>query len=192
MQALIHDLLAYTRVTNSTRKFVKTDLNEIVEEVKKDLIETIHKTNATFELRNLGEINVIPFQFYQLMSNLIGNALKFSNAGTPPHVIISSEIANGEQLQKGDPEGKLVGNRMYHHITVSDNGIGFEPEYNEKIFEVFQRLHDRDEYPGTGIGLAIVKKIVENHDGFITATGELNKGATFDIFIPVSEGQNTK
>ena len=85
-----------------------------------------------------------------------------------------------------------MGNRMYHHITVSDNGIGFEPQYNEKIFEVFQRLHDRDEYPGTGIGLAIVKKIVENHDGFITANGELNKGATFDIYIPVSEGQNTK
>ena len=89
MQSLIQDLLAYTRVTNTTRKFVKTDLNEIVEEVKKDFIESIHRTNATFELRNLGEINVIPFQFYQLMSNLIGNALKFSNGETPPHMIIT-------------------------------------------------------------------------------------------------------
>lgn len=192
MQALIQDLLAYTRVTNTTQKFVKTDLNEIVEEVRRDFADSIQKTKATFELRNLGEVNVIPFQFYQLMSNLIGNALKFSAGETPPHIIIAGEIDDRTPVEQVDPEGKLVTNRIYYHISVSDNGIGFEPQYNEKIFEVFQRLHDRDKYPGTGIGLAIVKKIVENHDGFITANSELNKGTTFDIYIPLSEGQNTE
>jgi signal transduction histidine kinase len=191
MQSLIQDLLAYTRVTNTTREFVRTDLNEIVEEVRRDFMESIHKTNATLELRNLGEINVIPFQFYQLISNLVGNALKFSNGETPPHIIITSEIATGDQLQKADSVGRLVGDRVYYHITVSDNGIGFESQYSGKIFEVFQRLHERDKYPRL-VSDSIVKKIVENHDGLITAYGELNKGATFDIYIPVSEEQNAQ
>jgi signal transduction histidine kinase len=81
---------------------------------------------------------------------------------------------------------KLTNNRNYCHISVSDNGIGFEQQFSDKIFELFQRLHGRQEYKGTGIGLAIVKKIVENHEGIITAKGELNKGATFDIFLPVA------
>lgn len=192
MQSLIQDLLAYTRVTNTTRVFVKTNLNDVVEEVKKDLLETIHKTQATIESHNLGELYVIPFQFYQLMSNLIANALKFSTDETPPRIVIMGEVASGDQLQKGDSGARLMGTRQYHHLTVADNGIGFEPEYNEKIFEVFQRLHEREKYPGTGIGLAIVKKIVENHDGLVTASGVPNKGSAFNIYIPASGGGSSQ
>ena len=108
--------------------------------------------------------------------------MKFSRPDQPPQIIIKNRIANGAGF---DSVGLLEG-RKYCHISVSDNGIGFDQQYSDKIFEVFQRLHGRAEYDGTGIGLAIVKKIVENHNGIITARGELNKGATFDIYIPVT------
>jgi two-component system CheB/CheR fusion protein len=93
-------------------------------------------------------------------------------------------LATGSQLRNQYPASAFSSATNYYHIAVTDNGIGFEPQYKELIFKVFQRLHDREIYPGTGIGLAIVKKIVDNHKGFITATSELNKGTTFDIFIP--------
>ena len=114
------------------------------------------------------------------MYNLISNALKFSKPGVSPHIIIKSRIEKGNKLnnQSLSPE------KTYCHITIKDNGIGFESHFSERIFEVFQKLHGKDIYAGTGIGLAIVKKIVENHNGIITATSKLNKGATFDIYIP--------
>ena len=113
-------------------------------------------------------------------------ALKFSKSDVPPHIIIESRIASGSLFQNETPEltGKLSPQKEYCHISISDNGIGFDPRYKEQIFEVFQRLYGQDEYPGTGIGLAIVKKIVDNHSGIVTATSELGKGATFDIYIP--------
>ena len=116
------------------------------------------------------------------MYNLISNALKFSKPETPSYIVITSKIVKGSQLinEKLSPE------KLYCHITVKDNGIGFEPRFKERIFEVFQKLHGKEVYGGTGIGLAIVKKIVENHNGIITATSELNKGATFDIYIPAN------
>ena len=94
----------------------------------------------------------------------------------------------GAELNNENPglnEGRLSPQKLYCHISIADNGIGFDPEYKERIFSVFQRLHTKAEYPGTGIGLAIVKKIVDNHNGIITASGEINKGARFDIYIPV-------
>jgi two-component system, chemotaxis family, CheB/CheR fusion protein len=133
------------------------------------------------EVAEICEVNIIPFQFRQLMHNLIGNALKFSNPKIPPHIKISSVNITYSKINVAN----LPFRKEYCHITVSDNGIGFEKEYAEKIFEVFQKLHSKDEYAGTGIGLAIVKKIVDNHSGMITATSELNKGTTFDIYIPV-------
>ena len=178
MQTLINDLLAYSRTNISERKFEKTDLNKIIEQVKDDLKEELKLKQATVEACHLNVINIIPFQFRQLMQNLISNALKFSKPDTPPNIIIKSEI-----IRKGDefwPEGEPA-----CHITIADNGIGFESQYQDKIFEVFQRLHGRNEYTGTGIGLAIVKKIVENHNGIIKAKGELDKGAIFHIYIPV-------
>ena len=180
MQTLIADLLAYSRTSSAERKFENTDLNKIVEEIKIDLKEILLEKNATIEATELCEASIIPFQFHQLMHNLIGNALKFSNPKTPPHIIIKSGHTTYNKLNKVNlPLGK-----EYCHISISDNGIGFEPAFKDKIFEVFQRLHGKAQYEGTGIGLSIVKKIVENHHGFISATSELNKGATFDIYIP--------
>ncbi len=182
MQTLIQDLLAYSRTNITERNFLTTDLNEIIAEVKEDLKEELNEKHATIEANQLCDADIIPFQFRQLMHNLIGNSLKFSNPKNPPHIQIKSEIANGIKFNNE----KLSPQNKYCHITVSDNGIGFEQQYSEKIFELFQRLHGKNEYNGTGIGLSIVKKIVENHHGIITAYGDLNKGATFEIYIPTT------
>lgn len=181
MQTLIEDLLSYSRTNNTADSFVNTDLTVIVKEVSDELKDTLQEKNATLKFDKLCEAHIIPFQFRQLMNNLISNSLKFSDKKRPPVITISSEIVNGAQLNNP----KLSDKKNYCHITVSDNGIGFEAEYSEKIFEVFQRLHSKSDYQGTGIGLAIVKKIIENHNGVITATGKLNQGATFDMYIPV-------
>ena len=182
MQTLIDDLLAYTRTNMSGDNFKRTDLKRIIEEVKEDLKDDLKEKHATIDSTELCDASVIPFQFRQLMHNLIGNSLKFSRPENPPHIKIRSEIANGTKLHVPELEPK----HTYCHISVSDNGIGFEPQYAEKIFEVFQRLHPKSAYNGTGIGLAIVKKIVENHHGVVTASSAPNKGATFDIYIPVA------
>jgi light-regulated signal transduction histidine kinase (bacteriophytochrome) len=183
MRQLIEDLLVYSRTNIAERKFEKIDLNIIIEEVKAELKEDIEEKHAIIEATEMCEMNVIPFQFRQLMHNLIRNALKFSSPKRPPHIVIKSRIVKGNKLNNV----KLAGAKSYCHISVTDNGIGFEPEYKDRIFEVFQKLHNREKYEGTGIGLAIVKKIVENHNGIVTATSQLDKGATFDIYIPVSE-----
>jgi len=182
MQTLINDLLAYSRTNSQERVFIKTDLSQIIKEVKEDLTEELEQKNAVIEVEKTSEVDIIAFQFKQLLYNLISNSLKFSNPEVPIVIKIKSEIATAEDF---DNE-KLIPTKKYCHIQVSDNGIGFEPQYNKKIFEVFQRLHGRERYNGTGIGLAIVKKIVENHNGIISASGIQNEGATFDIYIPVS------
>ncbi|MES2478862.1 MAG: PAS domain S-box protein [Bacteroidota bacterium] len=182
MQRLIEDLLAYSRTNTAEQKFVLKDLNEIVEDVKEELQEELKETNALIETRGLCVVNIIPFQFRQLLHNLIGNALKFASLAGNPVIKIESEINEGATFN----EPKLLAQKRYCHISISDNGIGFEQQYSNKIFEVFQRLHSKTEYKGTGIGLAIVKKIVDNHGGIITAQSELNKGARFDIYLPVS------
>jgi two-component system CheB/CheR fusion protein len=180
MQQLIDDLLAFSRISTTELKFEKTDLNVIVEEVKTELKDTIHEKHATIETIELCPANIIAFQFRQLMYNLISNALKFSKPGIPSHIIITGSIVKGSKLNNE----KLSPGKNYCHITVADNGIGFEPQFSVRIFEVFQKLHGKEVYAGTGIGLAIVKKIIENHNGIITATSELGKGARFDIYIP--------
>ena len=181
MQQLIQDLLAFSRISTTELEFEKKDLNIIIEDVVNELKDTIQEKNATIEAE-LCTANIIPFQFRQLMYNLISNALKFSNSEIPSHIIIKGEIVKGS----GSNNEKLSRKKNYCHITIKDNGIGFEPHFNERIFGVFQKLHSKEEYGGTGIGLAIVKKIVENHNGIITAEGELMKGATFDIYIPAT------
>jgi PAS domain S-box-containing protein len=181
MQSLIDDLLAYSRTNTAERKFEKINLATIIEEVKDDLQEELKEMHAIVETTSLCEVNVVRFQFRQLMHNLIGNSLKFSKPGQTPVIRIGSHIDSGANL----PNDQLVPDKIYCYITVTDNGIGFEQQYSGKIFELFQRLHARSEFNGTGIGLAIVKKIVENHNGFIAAKSELNKGATFEIYLPV-------
>lgn len=182
MRQLIQDLLAFSRISADERIFEDTDLNIIIEEVKAEFKESILQKKAIIEVSKLCNVKTIPFQFRQLIHNLIGNALKFSNPKIPPHIKISVRNIKYEKLKiEGLPLQK-----KYCHITVSDNGIGFENKFSTKIFEVFEKLHSKDEYSGTGIGLAIVKKIVENHHGVITATSAPNKGTTFNIYIPAS------
>lgn len=180
MQQLIQDLLAFSMIKLNERTFENTDLKIIVEEVKNDLKDALEEKHARIETSALGHATIITFQFRQLMLNLISNSLKFSKYDTPPDIVISSRILKSDELV----EKALLPENEYCHITFSDNGIGFESHFGEQIFEVFQRLHGQEEYPGTGIGLAIVKKIVENHKGIITAKSEPGKGTTFNIYIP--------
>ena len=180
MQLLIDDLLAYSRTSTVVKSFLLTDFNDIISEVKKELKETLEQKHAVIESKGQCEINLIPFQFRQLLLNLIGNSLKFAREGIPPRIKLQCEII------KGSATGieSLISDAKYCHISFSDNGIGFDSKYGERIFEVFQRLHGKEQYEGTGIGLAIVKKIVENHNGIIKATGKLGEGARFDIYLP--------
>ncbi len=180
MQQLIDDLLAFSRISTTELKFEKTEISIIIEEVKAELKDTIQEKHATIEAIELCPANIIAFQFRQLMYNLISNALKFSKPDVPAQISIKSRIEKGSKIH----DHRLSPVKNYCHISVSDKGIGFEPRFKERIFEVFQKLHGKEIYEGTGIGLAIVKKIVENHNGIITATSELGKGATFDIYIP--------
>lgn len=180
MRQLIQDLLAFSRISTDEREFEDTDLSLIVEEVKIEFEEIISQKGAVVEVAELCKVKVIPFQFRQLMHNLIGNALKYSNPETPPRIKISSRNVEYEKLNIKE----LPPLKEYCHISISDNGIGFEQKFSTKIFEVFQKLHGKKEYPGTGIGLAIVKKIVGNHNGVIVAESEPDKGTTFNIYIP--------
>jgi len=179
MQTLIQDLLAYSRATTDQKKFESVDLNDIIELVKKELAETIREKNAIIESAKLPVISGIFFQLNQLFMNLLANSLKFTNESIRPHITIGFETS--EQLVPFSEEQRA----NYYHISIHDNGIGFEPEFNNKVFELFQRLHGRAEYSGTGIGLSICKKIVENHSGFIRAEGSAGEGATFHIYLPV-------
>lgn len=180
MQSLINDLLSYSRTDTEKRVFETVDLRSLVEDVKNDLGEELHKKNGTITLVNSIEVEVVKFQFRQLMYNLLSNSIKYSKSDVPPVITIKTEvITNANSIDE-----KLLKNKEYVQITITDNGIGFEEQFSKKIFEVFQRLHSKQEYVGTGIGLAIVKKIVQNHAGVISATGELNKGSVFTIILP--------
>ena len=181
MKQLIQDLLAFSRVKNDDNRFEIIDINKILAEVKNELKETIEEKHAIIRSEKLCVARLIPFQFKQLLQNLISNALKFSKAGTPPHIIITSEMGSGVKFK----DAGALPRKKYCHISVTDKGIGFDAQFKDQIFELFQRLHTREAYAGTGIGLAIVKKIVDNHNGIITANGEPNNGARFDIYIPV-------
>lgn len=183
MRQLIQYLLAFSRISAAERKFKNAVLNIIIGEVRKECKEAIAEKHAVIEVKEICDILIIPFQFRQLMHNLISNALKFSNPKIPPHITIESR--NIKYSKDNIPN--LPAQKEYCHISITDNGIGFEKQFSVKIFEVFQKLHGKEEYAGTGIGLAIVKKIVDNHNGIITATSKVNKGTTFDIYIPVSQ-----
>ncbi len=181
MRQLIEDLLSFSRVNIIDREMVVTDLKSIVLEVEEELKESIENKHIVIDIHSTCEVRVIVFQFRQLMHNLIGNSIKFAQQDVTPNITINSHIAYGRELNNED----LIPEDSYCHISLKDNGIGFEPEYSKRIFEVFQKLHSKETYKGTGIGLAIVKKIVDNHNGIITASGILGEGATFHIYLPV-------
>ncbi len=180
MRQLIISLLDFSRTNISKRKFEKVNLNTIIDDLKKEMEELIIAKQAVIEVQELGMISVIPYQFSQLMQNLFTNALKFSKAEANAKITISGRFATGADLDNTS----LTPERRYCHIVFSDNGIGFDPAMSERIFGVFQKLHSREEFEGTGIGLAIVKKIVDNHNGIITASAIPMEGARFDIYIP--------
>jgi light-regulated signal transduction histidine kinase (bacteriophytochrome) len=186
MRSLINDLLSYSRTNSEEGKFISTDLNILLTDVRNELKETFEAKYATLEYSQLPRLKVIPFQFHQLLVNLLSNALKFSKDGVAPHVVIKADMLSGDRIQNAEKDPL----KIYHHITMSDNGIGFDPTYNTKIFEVFQRLHGRNEYEGTGVGLAICRKIMQNHGGFIYAEAQVNEGATFHIYLPAEGVSN--
>ncbi len=180
MQLLIDDLLAYSRTTTSERKFEDTSLSAILEAVKMDLREEIQQKDALVEAEPLGQVKIIAFQFHQLLFNLISNSLKFTKPGIRPHIVITGDWVEGRFSENGLLDPTL----NYYNLRFADNGIGFDQKYGERIFELFQRLNNKNEYSGTGIGLAIVKKIVENHNGIVVATSQIDIGTTFHIYIP--------
>ena len=180
MQLLIEDLLAFSRINTTERTFENTNLQNIYDEVRTEIADRIKDRNVQIETDLNRVAKIIPFQFRQLFNNLITNSIKFCPTGRDPHIVITSSAVDGSQLT-WMPESLQRG---LIQISFRDNGIGFDPEYKDRIFELFQRLHGKEEYKGTGIGLAIVKKIVENHSGLIKATGILGEGAIFDIYIP--------
>lgn len=180
MQNLIISLLDFSRTSSTELILEPCDLNAIVEESMDNLQLSIIEKQAEVEYKNLPTIYASHIQLSQLFTNLIDNAIKYSRPAIKPHIEITGSMIAGKEI--GHP---LANNQKeYHTIKIADNGIGFKKEYETRIFELFQRLHGRNEYSGTGIGLAIVKKIVINHNGFIVAEGKEGIGSTFIIYIP--------
>ena len=182
MQTLISDLLAFSRVTTQAQPFAPVDLAEIVREVLGDLEATIEQTGGKVDVGPLPQIDADALQMRQLIQNLIGNALKFYKPGVAPVVKLYAEVSDAR-----DSRGTL-------RLVVEDNGIGFDEKYLDRIFNVFQRLHGRGTYEGTGIGLAVCRKIAERHGGSVTARSTLGVGATFVVTLPLkqttTEGSN--
>lgn len=179
MQTLITDLLAYSRLSSQVKPET-TDLNEVLQEVLSDFDYMIERKNATIKTTELPTIDSIPSQLRQVFQNLIGNALKFSGNTDHPVIEITSELITEKSFDSpASPEGKFC------RIMVKDNGIGFDEIYLDRIFIIFQSLNDRQKYEGTGIGLAIAKKIIEKHNGLITAKSQEGEGASFIIILPL-------
>ena len=180
MGDLIDNLLDYSKATIGIHAFEPIDLNELVEEIlflHKDLLD---ERQAKVEKDHLPVTKGIPFQFRQLLDNLIGNAMKYQHPERRLNLQIRTQKIDADHLPGPVTSAAL----HYHKLSFIDNGIGFEPRYSDKIFDLFQRLHDGAFSSGTGIGLAICKKIVENHGGWLKASGEVGVGARFDIFLP--------
>lgn len=180
MQILIQDLLMYSRASKGEMITENINLNLLLENAKYELAQLIDDTNAVIVSEDLPTISVVPFQFQQVLINLINNSLKYSKLEETPVVTIKASIIDSKDY----PEITVKKHKLYHKIVVTDNGIGFDQAYADKIFVLFHRLHSKSEYSGTGIGLAICKKIIENHQGFISASSIPDVGTTFTIFLP--------
>lgn len=186
MSSLINDLLEFSRVRTSQRKFESVDINQIVADIKDDLSQVIEESRSQFLVNTFPTLNADPLQMRQLFYNLIANALKFSAKSSQPTVTVEVELCD-----KPDICSKQESSSWYKFI-VTDNGIGFEEEFADKIFAPFQRLHSKSEYAGTGIGLAICRRIVERHGGAIIAEGEVGKGSVFTLYLPQSPASYPK
>jgi PAS domain S-box-containing protein len=174
MKQLINDLLIYSRITTRAQPFQAVDLQEVAHNVISDLEIRIQEVDGRVDVAALPTIEAEPVQMRQLLQNLIGNALKFHRENVPPVVQVDGEIITREEQQ-------------FCRLSVADNGIGFKEEFTDRIFSIFQRLHPRGEYSGTGVGLALCQKIVQRHDGTIDVHSAPDEGTTFVIDLPVKQ-----
>ena len=181
MQTLINDLLTFSRVTTKAQPFVSVDLAEVAAGVVSDLEARVERSGGRVEMGEMLTLDADPLQMRQLLQNLIGNALKFHKPGEPPLVNLWCERVASGGVNKEPSGGDLC------RIHVADNGIGFDEKYLDRIFTVFQRLHGRHAYEGTGVGLAVCRRIAERHGGSITATSEPGRGSTFMVTLPISQ-----
>jgi len=180
MNNLINDLLSFASLSQPA-SFQRTELNPIFEDILSDLELLIEEKVATIHIKPIPPIDVIPGLMRQLFQNLISNSLKFSRAGVAPQINITSKLVtstSNTQLQEG---------KEYCRIDIADNGIGFDEKYSAKIFTLFQRLNKKEDYEGTGIGLAIAKKIVDKHNGEITVKSAPDQGSVFSVTLPLRQ-----
>jgi signal transduction histidine kinase len=181
MRNLIENLLEFSRVSRNQQPMETTSLAEVLSEVLSELDMAIEEAGATVKAETLPTLQASPSQMAQLFHNLISNALKFRKKDVAPVITIAARNLTREEKK----QHQLQSAAEYVMITVSDNGIGFEEKFADKIFQLFQRLHGKYEYPGTGIGLSICKKIVTNHHGIMYASGEPGIGSVFYIILPI-------
>lgn len=181
MSSLLKDLLDYSRLSFNNSLFQSVDLNTIIKDVISDFEVLINQKNTIIHISELPVIEAIPIQMNQLFYNLVGNAVKFSRKGVRPEISISSRLLDQNDVSEYP---NLKSGQFYYEITVRDNGIGFSQQYAEQIFTIFQRLNDRASYGGYGIGLALCRKIIANHNGLVCATGRENEGAAFTVILP--------
>lgn len=182
MSLLIKDVLNYSKISNHEDQFVEVQLEQVLEQVKTDFELLISEKNVRITHTKLPSITGIPLQLNQLFTNLVSNAIKFSS--TDPVITITATELTESQAEE---IAHLNHRKKYYLLSFQDNGIGFNPKFSKQIFTIFQRLHTKKSYPGTGIGLALCKKIVENHKGFISAESNPGEGARFNIYLPVQE-----
>lgn len=181
MSKLIRDLLSFSRLKNQPDAFQRVSIGTILDRVLVDLELAIQTTNASINAGVMPVLDAVPSQLEQLLTNLIGNALKYTRPGVPPVVSITAERVNGAAYPG------LLPDQIYYQLSISDNGIGFNEKYLDRIFDVFQRLHAKAQYEGTGIGLAICKRVVAYHNGYITAHSKEGTGTTFIVVLPESQ-----
>ena len=180
MQQMINDLLSVSMITGN-KEFETFSLKTILDDVIQTLDYKIDENQAVIESDNLPDAYIVPSQFRQLFQNLLSNSLKFIRSDVKPKITITHKYLSPVEVKSYN----MAKASKYLQISFKDNGIGFDKQFAEKIFTIFQRLHSRSEYEGTGIGLAICRRITENHGGTIMAKGEPNKGSIFTIIIPI-------
>jgi two-component system, chemotaxis family, CheB/CheR fusion protein len=188
MTTLVTDLLSFSSLKKQ-EEFVETDLNESLKSVIEDLDLVIQQKHAIIHHEVLPVIDAIPLQMQQIFYNLINNGLKFTKEGTIPELSISCRILD---LNDHSHDERLRKDTQYVELSFHDNGIGFNNEYASQIFGLFKRLHSKDTYKGSGIGLALCQRVANNHHGYIYAKGELGKGATFIVILPTKQSKSSR
>lgn len=183
MNALLNDVLSFSRISSGKEAFEKCELNQLLSIVRKEMADTLEQTGAIVESAPLPEIKCNKSHIILLFQNLLSNAIKYQKRESKPIIQIQYKLSDADTINHPVFDAR----KAYHQISFADNGIGFEPEYADKIFQMFQRLHGNTDYPGTGIGLALCKKIMEAHKGFITAESTPGTGSVFHCYFPIDE-----